>query len=48
MLKLFHAPRTRSARVIWLLEELGDVPYCVETKTFKVPLEGGVTDLYLH
>ena len=39
MLKLFHAPRTRSARVIWLLEELGDVPYSVETKTFKVPLE---------
>jgi glutathione S-transferase len=39
MLKLFHAPRTRSARVIWLLEELGDVPYAVETKTFKVPLE---------
>ena len=39
MLTLFHAPRTRSARVIWLLEELGDVPYAVETKTFKVPLE---------
>jgi glutathione S-transferase len=23
MLKLFHAPQSRSSRIIWLLEELG-------------------------
>ena len=29
MLKLYHAPRSRSSRFIWLLEELG-VPYEIE------------------
>jgi glutathione S-transferase len=35
MLKIYHAKRARSARVIWLLEELGDVPYSVEVLEFK-------------
>lgn len=39
MLKLYHAPRTRSARVIWLLEELGDVPYQVIETPFKIPTD---------
>ncbi|MGB0920408.1 MAG: glutathione S-transferase family protein [Alphaproteobacteria bacterium] len=39
MLKLYHAPRTRSARVIWLLEELGDVAYEVIETPFKVPTD---------
>lgn len=39
MLKLYHSPGTRSARIIWLLEELGDVPYAVESAEFAVPLE---------
>ena len=29
MLKLFHAPESRSSRIIWLLEELG-APYVIE------------------
>lgn len=33
MIKIVHARRTRSARVIWLLEELG-VPYELETVEF--------------
>jgi len=33
MIKLFHASRTRSVRVIWLLEELG-VPYELKTMSF--------------
>ncbi len=39
MLKLYHSPRTRSARIIWLLEELGDVPYQLDTVDFSVPLD---------
>jgi glutathione S-transferase len=35
MLKIYHAKRARSARVIWLLEELGDVPYSLEVLEFK-------------
>ncbi|MEZ4280613.1 MAG: glutathione S-transferase family protein [Myxococcota bacterium] len=31
MLKLHHVPGARSCRVIWLLEELGDVDYALET-----------------
>jgi glutathione S-transferase len=33
-IKIYHARRARSARVIWLLEELG-VPYELETLEFK-------------
>jgi glutathione S-transferase len=29
MLTLFHAPRTRSTRILWLLEEIG-TPYAIE------------------
>jgi glutathione S-transferase len=34
MLKLYYAPRTRSVRVRWLLEELS-VPYALERKEFR-------------
>ncbi|MDO8288468.1 MAG: glutathione S-transferase family protein [Parvibaculum sp.] len=34
MLKVYHAPNTRSIRVLWLLEELG-VPYDKETVEFN-------------
>jgi glutathione S-transferase len=37
MIKLYHASRTRSVRIYWLLEELG-VPYELEVVTFKPPL----------
>ena len=37
MLKLYHAARTRSVRIYWLLEELG-VPYELEMVAFKPPL----------
>jgi glutathione S-transferase len=33
MIKLYHAPRTRSTRVRWLLEEL-EIPYELETLAF--------------
>lgn len=36
MLTLYHAPRTRSVRIYWLLEELG-LPYRLETVTFTPP-----------
>lgn len=36
MIKLYHAPRTRSVRVLWLLEELG-VPYVLERVRFVPP-----------
>jgi glutathione S-transferase len=36
MLKLYHARRTRSARILWLLEELGAI-YEVETCEFIRP-----------
>ena len=39
MLTLYHAPRTRSVRVVWLLEELG-VPYQLERVEFEVPSDG--------
>ena len=29
MLTLYHAPRSRSSRIVWLLEELGE-PYQIE------------------
>jgi len=34
MIKLYHAPRTRSDRIVWLLEELG-ISYGVERVDFK-------------
>lgn len=37
MIKLYHAPRTRSARICWLLEELG-VPYEIEPVAFTPPM----------
>jgi glutathione S-transferase len=36
MLKIFHAPRTRSLRVVWLCEEMG-VPYQLEVEKFGAP-----------
>lgn len=36
MIKLYYAPRTRSMRVLWLLEELG-VPYALERVRFVPP-----------
>jgi glutathione S-transferase len=36
MIKLYHAPRTRSFRILWLLEELG-IPYELEAVTFVPP-----------
>ncbi len=36
MIRLYHAPRTRSVRVRWLLEELG-LPYELVPVTFKPP-----------
>lgn len=36
MIKLYYAPRTRSVRVRWLLEELG-LPYDLEVVTFNPP-----------
>lgn len=33
MIKVYHAPRTRSVRILWLLEELG-VPYTIEKVAF--------------
>jgi len=39
MLTVYHAPRTRSVRVLWLLEELGE-PYETRLVEFKPPREG--------
>jgi glutathione S-transferase len=36
MLKIFHAPRTRSHRIVWLCEEMG-VPYEIATVKFGGP-----------
>jgi glutathione S-transferase len=36
MLTIYHVPRTRSLRVIWLCEEMG-VPYEVKQETFGQP-----------
>ena len=36
MIKLYHANRTRSVRIYWLLEELG-LPYKLETVNFAPP-----------
>jgi glutathione S-transferase len=34
MVTLYHSPRTRSLRIVWLLEELG-TPYALNTLTFS-------------
>lgn len=36
MIKLYHAQRTRSIRIVWLLEELG-IPYQLATVAFNLP-----------
>ena len=36
MLTIFHAPRTRSARILWLCEEMG-VPYQLEAADLRNP-----------
>lgn len=36
MLKIFHAPRTRSHRIVWLCEEMG-VPYEIAAVKFSGP-----------
>ena len=33
MIKVFHSPRSRSLRVIWMLEEMG-LPYAVRPVDF--------------
>jgi glutathione S-transferase len=39
MLTLYHAPRTRSVRIVWLLEELG-LEYALEKVDFSPPTRG--------
>jgi glutathione S-transferase len=34
MLKIFHAPRTRSSRIVWLAEEMG-LPYEIQPVSFQ-------------
>ena len=38
MIKVFHAPRSRSLRVLWMLEEMG-LPYEVEPGSLMAPSE---------
>jgi glutathione S-transferase len=47
MIKIIHGKRTRSARVIWLLEELG-VPYELEPIEFKPEVLHAPAHLALH
>jgi glutathione S-transferase len=47
MIKIHHSRRTRSARVIWLLEELG-VPYVLEPVEFKPDVLRSPEHLALH
>ena len=39
MITLYHAPQTRSSRMIWLLEELG-VPYEIRPVSIFRPMTG--------
>jgi len=43
MLKLYHCPQTRSSRIVWLLEEIGE-PYILER--IDIRAEGGVPESY--
>ena len=43
MLTLYHAPRSRSSRILWLLEEIGE-PYQVEYVTIRRPDGSGGRD----
>ena len=44
MLTLYHAPQSRSSRIIWLLEEIG-APYEIRPVTIFRPMTGeGVGD----
>lgn len=36
-MKLYHCPKTRSARIVWLLGELGDVPCEIVERRFVPP-----------
>ena len=47
MLKVYHLPRSRSLRVLWLLEELG-LPYKVETVDFIPGKFGGDAYTQIH
>ncbi len=43
MLKLYHSPQSRSSRMIWLLEEIGQ-PYTVEYMDMRA--DGGLPESY--
>ena len=43
MLKLYHSPQTRSSRMVWLLEEIGE-PY--EIDYLDIRAEGGLPESY--
>jgi glutathione S-transferase len=43
MLTLYHSPRSRSSRILWLLEELGE-PYGIEYVTVRRPDGSGGRD----
>ncbi|MDP3173751.1 MAG: glutathione S-transferase family protein [Phenylobacterium sp.] len=43
MITLFHSPATRSTRILWLLEELGE-PFDIEYVTVRRGEEGGFGD----
>jgi glutathione S-transferase len=43
MLTLYHSPRTRSASIVWLLEELG-VPYTTQIVDWRHPDGTGARD----
>lgn len=36
-MRLYHCPKTRSARIVWLLEELSDVPCEIVERRFVAP-----------
>ncbi|MBE9063174.1 glutathione S-transferase family protein [cf. Phormidesmis sp. LEGE 11477] len=41
MIKLYHHPKTRSLRILWLLEELS-LAYSLETPELRLPKEGKI------
>ena len=43
MIKLYHSPRTRSASIVWLLEELG-TPYTTQIVDWRHPDDTGARD----